>query len=163
MDLRSSRTSVSFHSRASSDMVRLHIWSTGTSLSFYICRRSSYIAQALPSHGAVLWPRYKRAIPLLVQHCVPGCHILRTRGYLALLVASSASLGPTLQVHPQNSPSTLGPVWSCGRIRFSHRSLSSWTWHRRLSDPLVRNNRRSTYFHYVPLDRMSALSSYWRT
>lgn len=128
-----------------------------------MCRLSSYTAQALPSHGAVLWPRYKCAFPPLVQDCVPGCNLLRTGGYLALLVAPSPSLGPTLQAHPQNSPSILGSVWSCGRIRFSDRSLDSWARHRRLSDPVVRHNRRSTHSHNVSLDRMSAISSHWRT
>lgn len=126
----------------------------------FMCRLSSHTAQALPSHGAVLWPRYRCTFPLLVQDCVPGCHLLCTGGYLALLVAPSPSLGPTLQAHPQNSSSILGSVWSCGRICFSDRSLNSWARHRRLSDPVVRHNRRSTHSHNVSLDRMSVISSH---
>src|SRR5271155_4338368 len=115
---------------------------------------------ALPSHGALFWNGYWRAIPVSLENGSANFDILCPGGYLALLGSSCLTLGPILQAYPQNPPSILSSIWHCSRVRVTYRNHSTrlgYSW----STYLVHcYYQRFSYSDDVYVDHSSPLPSY---
>ena len=78
---------------------------------------------------------------------------------MALLEPSCAPLGPSVQVHPQNTPSILGTIRYGRGVRIADRSHDTRI---RISDDataILCGYRRPTHPHDVLVDRLQALPS----
>lgn len=118
--------------------------------------------QVISSHGSIFWSLDVGSFSFHLENGLPNRCLLCPRGYVALLLSSSTSLGSPLQGYSQDTSPIFGTFRHGCRICIANRGhdfgfRNSW-----LPNPVVCSNRRPAHIHHVRLDRASTLPGYRR-